>query len=138
MLEGSVSGREAYPNSCVVGWNLAAADVRCLKAFRPLQQVKLNRFALVKAAIAIFLNGGEVNKNIFARGPLNKPIALGPVEPLYCTLLSHKVLLSPLNRFPANVFGKALCLYIPPAKTSNRFNQVMSSSRVPQKAKPLT
>src|SRR5947207_6875832 len=96
MLEGSASGREAYPNSCVLGRNLAAADVRCLKAFRPLQQIELNRLALVKAAIAIFLNSGEVNKNIFARGPLNKHIALGPVEPLYCTLLSHKVLLSPL------------------------------------------
>src|ERR1044071_7942106 len=37
-------------------WNeaqLNAADIGCLEAFGPLQQVKFNRFALVKTAIAV-------------------------------------------------------------------------------------
>jgi len=68
---------------------LSAADIGCLEAFRPLQQVKLNCLALVKSAIAIFLDGGEVNENVFTRGPLDEAVSLGPVKPLYCTLLSH-------------------------------------------------
>ena len=46
---------------------LAAADVRCLEAFRPLQQVELDGLALVKSAIAVFLDGGKVDENIFTR-----------------------------------------------------------------------
>ena len=118
------------------GWNLAAAYVRCLEAFRPFQQIELNRFALIETAIAIFLNGGEVNKNIFARGALNKPVALGPVEPLYCTLLSHKVLLSSLFVDFCLSSPQGLCLNIPPRVTSAGLNQVMSSGRVLQKQSP--
>jgi hypothetical protein len=36
-----------------------------------------------------------MNKHIFASGALYETIALSPVEPLHCTLLSHKKLLSP-------------------------------------------
>jgi len=80
----------------VVGTLLAAADVGCLETLRSLEQVELNRFAFVQRAIAVFLDCGEVNENVFACGALNEPVSLGPVKPLYCTLLSHKVLLSPL------------------------------------------
>src|SRR5579864_8527310 len=68
---------------------LAANDVGCLEAFRPLQQVELNRFSLVECPIAIFLYCGEVNENIFTSGPLNESVTLRPIKPLYCTLLSH-------------------------------------------------
>src|SRR5258708_24924063 len=69
---------------------LAAAYVRCLEAFGALQQIELDGFALVESAIAVFLDGGEVDENIFTRGPLDKTVSFCPVEPLYCTLLSHK------------------------------------------------
>jgi len=79
---------------------LSAADVCCLEAFRSLEQVELNRFALVQCAIAIFLDGGEMNENVFTRGPLDEAVSFGPVKPLYCTLLSHKVTpFSPSLRF---------------------------------------
>ena len=71
------------------GVSLTANYVSCLEAFRPLQQVKLNGLALVECSIAIFLYRGEVDENIFASGPLNESVAFRPVEPLYCTLLSH-------------------------------------------------
>jgi hypothetical protein len=35
-----------------------------------------------------------MDEDILAGGPLDKSIPLGPVEPLDCALLSHKVLLS--------------------------------------------
>src|SRR6266404_2095763 len=69
---------------------LAAADVGCLKTFRSFQQIEFDGFALVQSAIPVFLDGGEVNENIFTCGPLDKTISFCPVEPLYCTLLSHK------------------------------------------------
>ena len=68
---------------------LSADDVACLETFRPLEQIKFDRLALVESAIAVFLDGGEVNENVFTRGPLNESVSFGPVKPLYCTLLSH-------------------------------------------------
>lgn len=46
---------------------LTAHDVRRLEAFGPLQQVELNGFTFVERAVAVFLDGGEVDENIFAR-----------------------------------------------------------------------
>ena len=66
---------------------LCADNVGCLEAFRPLQQIELNRFALVQRAVTVLLDGGEMDKNIFAGGALDKTISLSPVEPLYCCLL---------------------------------------------------
>ncbi len=68
---------------------LSADDVSCLEAFWPLQQVKLDRFPLIEGAIAVFLDGGKMNENIFTRGTLDEAVSFRPVEPLYCTLLSH-------------------------------------------------
>jgi hypothetical protein len=74
--------------------SLSPADVACLEPLRSLQQVELHGFTFVQRAIAVFLNRGEMYKNIFSGGSLDKAIALSPVKPLYCSLLSHKVLLS--------------------------------------------
>jgi len=45
---------------------LAANDVRCLEALGPLEQVELNGFTFVERAVAVFLDGGEVDEDIFA------------------------------------------------------------------------
>ena len=37
-----------------------------------------------------------MNEYVLPGGALDESISLGPVEPLYCALLSHKELLSPL------------------------------------------
>src|SRR5438105_1165366 len=34
--------------------------------------------------------GGEMHKHVLASGALNEPVPFSPVEPLHCTLLSHK------------------------------------------------
>jgi hypothetical protein len=37
-----------------------------------------------------------MNEHVLPGGALNESVSFGPVEPLYCALLSHKELLSPL------------------------------------------
>src|SRR5256885_1388747 len=47
-----------------------------------------------------------MHEHILARGALDKPVALRPVKPLDSSLLSHKKLLSPLQRniLPSLIF----------------------------------
>src|SRR3954462_13492639 len=71
-------------------------NVPCLEALGTFQQVELDHLALVQRAIPVLLNSGEVNEHIFAGRPLDEAKTLGTVEPVHCTLLSHRPLLSPL------------------------------------------
>ena len=68
---------------------LCPDDVRRLKALRAFEQIKLHGFALVERTVAVLLNRGEVYKYVLPRGALDKSISFRPVEPLYCTFLSH-------------------------------------------------
>ena len=68
---------------------LGADDVRRLKSFGALQQIKLHGLTFVERAVAVLLDGGEVHEYIFSRGTLDKSISLRPVKPLHCTFLSH-------------------------------------------------
>src|ERR1700690_3175446 len=78
------------------GRNLCRAhDVACLEALRSFEQIELDGLAFIQRAIAILLNGGEMHEDILARGALDEPVSLRPVEPLHSPLLSHKKLLSP-------------------------------------------
>ena len=74
---------------------LGADDVARLKAFGAFEQIELHGLTLVERAVAVLLNGGEMDENILSRGALDKTISLRPVEPLYCTFLSHRK-----NSFP--------------------------------------
>src|SRR5436309_14452607 len=78
-----------------VGLN-GAHDVACLKSFRTFEQVELHALAVIQGAIAVLLDGGEMHEDVFAGGPLDEAKPFGSVEPLHCSLLSHKLLLSPL------------------------------------------
>src|SRR5438067_5088895 len=69
---------------------LDADNVRGLETFGTLQQIELHRFALVKRAISIFLDGRKMDENVFPGGALNETVAFRSIEPLYCALLSHK------------------------------------------------
>src|SRR3954462_10874693 len=73
-----------------------AHDVACLKSFRAFQQVELHGLALIQSAITVLLDGGEMHEYVFAGGPLDEAKSFSSVEPLHCSLLSHKLLLSPL------------------------------------------
>jgi hypothetical protein len=90
--------------------------ITCLKALWPLEQIEFHRFAFVQRAITILLDGGEMNENVLPGGALDEPVSLGPVEPLYCTLLSHKELLSPLLWFNFRTLRGARAPLQPPPR----------------------
>src|SRR6266436_4789099 len=73
-----------------------AHDVACLEALGAFEQIELHHLPLVQSAITVLLDGGEMHEYVFAGGPLDETKTLGSVEPLHCSLLSHKLLLSPL------------------------------------------
>src|ERR1700678_61439 len=68
---------------------LGADDVARLKALGAFQQIEFHGFTLVKRAVTVFLNRGEMYKNVLPCRALDEAISLRPVEPLYCSLLSH-------------------------------------------------
>ena len=74
----------------IVEPELGADDVARLKAFGAFEQIELHGLTLVQRAIAVLLNRGEMYENVLPRGALDKTISLRPVEPLHCSLLSHK------------------------------------------------
>src|SRR5208282_5116607 len=48
-----------------------------------------NSLAFVQRLVAVRLNRGEVDENIFARLPLDEPITLAGIKPLHCSLFFH-------------------------------------------------
>jgi hypothetical protein len=60
-----------------------------VQSLRPLLTLKLNGLAFVEALIAVFLDRGEMDKDVFPGRTLNEAIALGPIEPLHYTVLPH-------------------------------------------------
>src|SRR5580658_2417130 len=67
-----------------------AHDVARLKAFRAFEQIELDGLAFIQRAVSVLLDGGKMYEDILARGALDEPVSLRPVEPLHSTLLSHK------------------------------------------------
>src|ERR1700681_3513744 len=68
----------------------AAQHIRCKKALGTLQELEFHGFALVESPVAIFLDSGKVDKDVFSGRALNEAITFGSVEPLDCSLLFHK------------------------------------------------
>ena len=75
--------------NCVTGGS-GANDVPRLEAFGAFEQIELNGLTLVERAVAVLLNRGEMNEDIFPRGALDETVSLRPVKPLDCSLLSHR------------------------------------------------
>src|SRR5229473_1514599 len=69
---------------------LGADYVAGLKAFGAFEQIELYGLTLIERAVAVLLDCGEVYENVFPSGALDESISLRPVEPLYCSLLSHR------------------------------------------------
>ncbi len=93
--EGREMARKFVANLLLAGHTRAGAmshthNIGGLEAFRTFEQVELYKLAFVQTTIAIFLNRGEVNEHVFPGGPLDETITFGPIEPLHCTLLSHR------------------------------------------------
>ena len=56
-----------------------------LQSFRTLLDFELNRLAFIQRAVAVRLNGREVNEDIFATLTLDEAVTLRGIEPLYCS-----------------------------------------------------
>lgn len=83
---GKKSGSRTDPPGSRV--SLELGDVGGLEPLGALGHLKLHRRAFREVAIALTLDGGIVDENVFARLALDKPVALRGVEPLDRTLLS--------------------------------------------------
>src|ERR1700722_1319829 len=68
--------------------DLQADYVLRLQTLRPLLHFKFHRLTLVKGLVTLRLDRGEMHEYIRARMALGKPVALGRIKPLPCTLLS--------------------------------------------------
>ena len=61
-----------------------------LKTLGTLPDLELDQLSLVQRLIAIHLDRGEVNENIFSRLPLDETITLRCIEPLHHALFSSQ------------------------------------------------
>jgi hypothetical protein len=68
---------------------MIALHIGGVQSFRPLLALELDGLAFVEALITIFLDRGEMDENILSGRTLDKPVPLGPVEPLHYTVLPH-------------------------------------------------
>jgi hypothetical protein len=96
---------------------LSADDVGRLKALGAFQQIKLYGLTLIQGAVAVLLDCGKVYEHIFPRRALDKSISFRPVEPLYCTFLSHgKYSFHQSRRIVPQILGLRLDRPKPPSK----------------------
>ena len=72
---------------------LERPDVLSLPALGSLGYVELHCLAFLQALEAARLNGRKMHENVFARLAADKAVALGVIEPLYCSLF-HFVICS--------------------------------------------
>src|SRR5579885_1652694 len=66
--------------------SLDCLDVLGLPALGSFGYLELHGLALLQALETAGLNRREMHENVFARLAANKAVALGIVEPLYCSL----------------------------------------------------
>jgi hypothetical protein len=68
----------------VVGFKSSAAhNIGCVESLGALLAFKFYRIALVQGLVSIFLDSGEVYKDILPSGTLDKSISFGSIEPLH-------------------------------------------------------
>ena len=65
---------------------LDSLNVFGLQALGALGDAELYRLALLEALESARLDGREMHENVFARLTADKAVALGIIEPLYCSL----------------------------------------------------
>jgi hypothetical protein len=65
-----------------------------LQAFRALFDFKFHQLAFVQGFVALRLNGRKVDEDVFARLPLNEPVAFRCIKPLHDTLFSGQLVTS--------------------------------------------
>ena len=67
---------------------LRANHIPGLKSLGAFHQVELHGLAFIEGAIAIFLNGGKMNEDVFSRRSLDKTVSFRTIEPLHSTFFA--------------------------------------------------
>lgn len=102
---GWCSRPAAYRDSSAVGRALLnALDRVGLQTFGALADLKVHHSSLIQRAIAVALDGREMNEDILAAFAFDESVSLGRIEPLNCTLFFH------VTDITFNV-GLAICGY---------------------------
>jgi len=65
---------------------LESLNVFGLQALGALGDIELHGLAFLQALETAGLDGGEMHENVFASLTADKTVALGVIEPLYCSL----------------------------------------------------
>jgi hypothetical protein len=68
---------------------LESLDVGRLQALGAADNLELNGLSLIKGAVAIRDDGGEMDENVLSGLALDETKALAGVKPLHCTLFLH-------------------------------------------------
>jgi hypothetical protein len=79
-----------------------AGYVGGVESFGALLALEFDGFAFIERLVAVHLDGGKMDEDIFTAGTLNESVALGSIEPFHDTLLFHT--LSPwdeMDPFPS-------------------------------------
>jgi hypothetical protein len=69
--------------------SLEACNVLSLEAFGTFRYFKFYGLTFVQGLVAVHLNRGEVDKNIFPGLPLDETVTLRSIKPLHCPLFLH-------------------------------------------------
>jgi len=69
---------------------LQKLNVGSLQALRAAGNLEFDGLSLVKGAVAVRLDGGEMDENVLSALALDEAKALAGVKPLYCTLFFHR------------------------------------------------
>jgi hypothetical protein len=82
--------REARATRPVIQRNgLERLNVGSLQALGAADNLEFNGLSLVEGAIAVRLNGGEMDENVLASLALDETKTLAGVKPLHCSLFFH-------------------------------------------------
>jgi hypothetical protein len=74
---------------------LERLNVGSLQTLGAADNLEFNGLPLVEGAVAVRLDGGEMDENVLAALALDKSKALAGIKPLHCSLFFHRCV--PLN-----------------------------------------
>jgi hypothetical protein len=69
---------------------LERLNVGSLQALGTADNLEFNGLTLIERAIAVRLNGGEMDENVLTRLALDETKTLAGVKPLHCSLFFHR------------------------------------------------
>jgi hypothetical protein len=89
-VERIEKGREACASRPALHRSgLERLNVGSLQALGAADNLEFNGLSLVEGAIAVRLNGGEMDENVLAALALDESKAFAGVKPLHCSLFFH-------------------------------------------------